>query len=430
MSDLESYLAKLAKAADDLALRQRPSGYSLSLSDSIAHVRDEDWDSVVPPSRILLSRAYLGALERARPPRMSFRYAMMYDGRRPVAVAAYQLLDVALDAFGSRAPTPTPAQPESLRGRLREVRRNVVKSVGDAVGDAFGEAPIQRLLINGSGFSTGEHGLAIAEGIDPAAAIHGLADATYRIRRAEKLHGSIASVLIKDFPASSRAHADELLRFGYHPFEVDPNMAVAIDPAWRTFDDYLGAFSAKYRRKAKDARKKAKKVQTTRLDTAGIVRHAPALHALYLAVHDKAKFRLANPGPDYFPALAESLGDDFVLRVWTLDDAIVGCSAALGRAGELEAHMVGLDYDHNVQHGIYQNALYDFVGDAIARKATRVAMGRTALEIKSSIGAMPSPMTCYMRHANPLGNRLIAPLIAQIEPEEWTPRSPFKDDAL
>lgn len=423
MFDLDGYLQRLARAKDDLALRQRPSRFSFALADSIAHLRAEHWDAVVGPGRVFLARGYLGALERARPPRMSFRYALVYDGARPVAAAAYQLLEIALDAFGSRAEPPPSKAPESLRRTLRELGRNVVKSVGDALGDGAAE----RLLINGNGLSTGEHGFAIAEGVDLGDAIHGLADATYRIRRAEKLRGTIGSVLVKDFPVDRRAHADELLRFGYHAFEVDPNMVVELEPGWRGLDDYLGAFTAKYRRKAKDARKKAKKLQTRRLSTAEIVRDATALHALYLAVHDKAKFRLANPGPDYFPAMAEALGDDFVLRVWCLADRIVGLSAALRGGSDLEAHMVGLDYEHNTTHGIYQNALYDFVADAIACRATRLCMGRTALEIKSSIGAVPRPMTCYMRHANPLGNRLIAPLVAQIVPDEWTPRSPFRD---
>lgn len=422
MSELEDYLARLTRAADDLALRQRPSDCAIALTDSIAHVRDADWDAVVG-ARFFMGRDYLAAIERARPPRMTFRYALCYDGKRPIAAAAYQVMDIALDAFGSRAELP-PAPEESLRDVVRKVRRNVVRTVGDALG----ESGAQRLLINGNGLVSGEHGLAIAEGVDPRRAVHALADATYRIRRAEKLHGSIASVLIKDFFGPSRTWADELSRFGYHPFEVDPNMVVEIDPSWKKFDDYLAAFSAKYRRKAKDARKKAKRLQTRRLGTAEIVRDAATLHELYLAVHEKAKFRLANPGPDYFPTLAEALGDDFVLRVWSLDDALVGCSAALGRGECFEAHMVGLDYDHNIEHGIYQNALYDFVGDAITRGARELSMGRTALEIKSSIGAVARPMTCFMRHANPLGNRIIAPLIAQIEPTEWTPRSPFKDD--
>lgn len=416
MFDLDAYLAKLDRAADDLALRQRPCPYALVLADSIAQLRDADWDAVVG-DRFFMGRDYLSAIERAKPPRMGFRYALCYDGRVPVAAAAYQVLDIALDAFGSRQPIP---KPESLRDALRVVRRKV----GDALGD--GGAP--RLLINGNGLVTGEHGFAIAPGVDPKQAMHGLADATYRIRRAEKLHGSIASVLIKDFAAPSRVASDELLRFGYHAFEVDPNMAVIIEPTWRKFDDYLGAMTAKYRRKVKDARKRAKGLVMRRLDRAAIERDAPQLFALYHEVHDKSHFRLANPGPDYFPALAEALGDDLVVRTWTLDGTTVGCSIAMGRGRRFEAHMVGLDYRVSQEHGVYTSALYDFVADAITRGASELSMGRTALEIKSSIGAVAQPMTCYMRHGNPVGNRLIAPLIAQISPTPWTPRSPFRDE--
>lgn len=423
MFDLDAYVARLRSRADDLALRQRPCGLSIALFDSIAHVRDADWDAVVG-SRFFMGRDYLAAFERARPPRMGFRYAVCYEGRRPVAVASYQILDIALDAFGSRLepPTATP-QPERLSERWRDVRRNVVRSVGDAIG----EGGAQRLLINGNALVTGEHGLAIAADFDPRRAMHAFAEATYRLRRAEKLAGGVASVLVKDFGAGARVHADELLRFGYHAFEVDPNMVVSVDPSWRRFDDYLGVFSAKYRRKAKDAQKKARALRCERLDAAAIERHAARLHALYLAVHHKARLRLANPGPDYFPALAHALGDALVVRGWWLDDALVGCSVALGRGDVLEAHMVGIDYDHNLDHGIYPSTLYGFVDDAIAQRARELSLGRTALEIKSSIGALPRPMTCYLRHANPVGNRLLRPLVAQISPSPWSPRSPFRE---
>lgn len=422
--DLDHYVARWSRAADDLALRQRPSGWSIALFDSIAHVREADWDALVG-ARLFMGRRYLAAIERARPPRMGFRYALCYDGTTPVAAACYQVLELAFDAFGSRVPAPPPAADESLRRRLRAAGRNAWREVSDALG----EGGAQRVLINGNALVSGEHGFAIARGVDPRHAFHGLADATYRLRRAEKLHGGIASVLIKDFGDPSRVHADELQRFGYHPLQVDPNMALAIDPGWRSFDDYLRALSAKYRRKVKDVRKRAAGLRCERLDAAAVARDAAALHRLYLAVHEKSQLRLANPGADYFPELAAALGDDAVVRAWSLDGTTVGCSVALGGHGELEAHMVGLDYDVNVEHGVYQSALYQFVDDAIARGARELSMGRTALEIKSAVGATARPMTCYLRHANPVGNRIMRPLVAQIGPTPWSSHHPFRDDA-
>jgi uncharacterized NAD-dependent epimerase/dehydratase family protein len=106
----------------------------------------------------------------------------------------------------------------------------------------------------------------------------------------------------------------------------------------------------------------------------------------------------------------------------------VGCSIALANGQHFEAHMVGLDYSVSQDLGVYTSALYQFIDDAIVGGASSLSMGRTALEIKSSIGAVAEPMTCYLRHSNPLGNRLIAPLVAQLSPTPWTPRRPFAAD--
>ncbi|HSX59788.1 MAG TPA: hypothetical protein VLF18_06285 [Tahibacter sp.] len=46
-----------------------------------------------------------------------------------------------------------------------------------------------RLLVCGSLVSSGLHGLAFAPGEDPALLWHGVAEALYRIRRADRLHG-------------------------------------------------------------------------------------------------------------------------------------------------------------------------------------------------------------------------------------------------
>ena len=38
-----------------------------------------------------------------------------------------------------------------------------------------------------------------------------------------------------------------LRRFSYRPMATEPNMVLTIDPAWQSYEDYLGALDAKYR---------------------------------------------------------------------------------------------------------------------------------------------------------------------------------------
>jgi hypothetical protein len=234
-------------------------------------------------------------------------------------------------------------------------------------------------------------------------------------------------VLVKDFYPERATAAAELERFGYHRFEVDPNMVLALDPKWRDAAGYLGAMSAKYRRRAKDARKQGRRLVLRGLAAAEVARRRDELYARYLAVHERAFFRIADPGADYVPEVAAALGDDAVVRGVFLDDALVGFSFGIHGGDDYDAHMVGMDYAHNTEHGVYQNLLYDFVDEGIARGRRRVVMGRTALEMKSALGAAARPMACWMRHGNPLGNRLIGPLVARLEPSEWTPRNPWKE---
>jgi hypothetical protein len=70
--------------------------------------------------------------------------------------------------------------------------------------------------------------------------------------------------------------------------------------------------------------------------------------------------------------------------------------------------------------------LYDFVDEAIQAGCTELRLGRTAEEIKSTIGAMPVNMTLYLNHGNILKNALLKPILCQIKPTEYPHRFPFK----
>jgi hypothetical protein len=70
--------------------------------------------------------------------------------------------------------------------------------------------------------------------------------------------------------------------------------------------------------------------------------------------------------------------------------------------------------------------LYDFVELAISKKARELRLGRTAEEIKSSIGAEPINMKLYVKHGNKISNKLLKPIIESIAPGEFELRRPFK----
>jgi hypothetical protein len=59
--------------------------------------------------------------------------------------------------------------------------------------------------------------------------------------------------------------------------------------------------------------------------------------------------------------------------------------------------------------------------------SSKVYMSRTALEIKSSVGAVSEQMFCYIKHTKPFYNSNIHRILDTLVPvEQWVPRSPFK----
>src|SRR5581483_8045486 len=77
-----------------------------------------------------------------------------------------------------------------------------------------------------------------------------IAEALYRVRRAERLEGESEFVMVKDIPAADSNGIEALKRFSYGPIETDPDMVLDIPTSWKTFDDYLASLHSKYRKNA------------------------------------------------------------------------------------------------------------------------------------------------------------------------------------
>ena len=92
-----------------------------------------------------------------------------------------------------------------------------------------------------------------------------------------------------------------------------------------------------------------------------------------------------------------------------------------------DAHFLGYDVKLNSQYQIYFNILLLLVEQAIEMKASHLNLSRTALEIKSSVGAEPLEMNVHFRYHNGLIQKLIPQIMKTYVPEDdWLQRKPFK----
>jgi hypothetical protein len=400
-------LDRMAAARARHRERHRPTGFGLALADSIDYVDPVRWDTLTSGASLFLQRRYLAVLERAGPDNLAARYALIYRGRTPVAAAVFQVVTVAGTRF------------------MKTERAGVRRVLGRALTPAAG-ALRERIVVCGNLLSWGFHAAAFAPGVAPAEVWPGIAEAIYRVRRAERLTGEADFALVKDLGAADMDAAEALRRFSYRPVESDPNMVLELDPAWRSYEDYLASLTGKYRNAARKIGKDLAQAGCTLGPLKEVVAHADRLHALYLGVVDNAAVRPVTLPPTFFPALAEALGEDFRCVAVRRAHDLVGFISVLKDGDTAVAYYIGFDRALGVGNSVYLALLHAVIGEAIALGCRRISFGRTALEPKAGLGARPERTWLWARHRNPVMNVLVRRLLRAVPHGEAPERSPFK----
>ena len=278
-----------------------------------------------------------------------------------------------------------------------------------------------RVLTLGQLYTSGNYASSGFAALTPVGAGHLLSAVAGTLMR---LRGGYRASLIKDLSRANDATSRELARRGYHLLPVEPVMELPLS-GMTGFDDYLGRLSSKYRVRYRRARGKLAGIYRKRLTGAEHPRLVSHLFALYRATSGGADFNLTPLTPQYLRWL---LRVGVVHGYYTPEGELVGFTSAIANGVVYQAHYLGLREVHKLQHHLYHNLLYDLVGDALAGGYRTLDLGRTATEIKSSLGAAAVPYASLLKLRSPLLNRLVPAFTPTVfEAREWTPRNPFRD---
>ena len=197
---------------------------------------------------------------------------------------------------------------------------------------------------------------------------------------------------------------------------------------WQNFDDYLAAMKTKFRVKAKKAIQLSSSIKIENVTLKNIEDQLPKMTALYKKVSSNADFNLGDFNLESYKGFKETLGDKYILKTYWINDKIVGFISGVLNNNSLDAHFVGIDYKLNRQYAIYQRMLYDYVNIGINQGVKTINFGRTASEIKSSVGAKAQDLTMYVRHKKSITNRILKLFLQRVQPTPFKQKSPFKNN--
>lgn len=405
IKSLNKLVNKVRDLRDSHKERHRPTGFGFALADSIDYLDAAHWNTVTASNSLFLSPRYLRVLEQAGPDNLRQRYALIFRGGAPVAAVAAQCVTVSLARVTQK---PRKGKAAAPLEKLQE-----------------------KMLVCGNLLSWGMHGIAFAPNEDNAGLWPAIAEALYRLRRADKLFGDTALVLVKDIPDAHAAGASALSRFSYRQLETEPNMVLDISPEWRTYEDYLASLTSRYRKQAKQVNKDVVaagcQVELLR-GPDDVARHAESLHELYLQTHQNARVRLVTLSPAFLPTLAEQLGEDLRCTIVRRDDQLLGFVTTVRDGETAVGYYIGFDRKANAEFPIYFRLLQAVVDDAIRFGCRNLSLGRTALEPKARLGARPDPFRIWIRHRIPMLNVVVRALLHTISHHDEAPeRNPFKE---
>ena len=366
------------------------------------------WNQFLHFQSVFLSLPYLQALESARNAMVDLRFATFYENDQLIGISAFQITHFQASAIN-----------ETL-GQGSKWIRFLTSALSN-------EQSTQRVLICGNAFATGEHAFQFAPHIKPKAAMDILCVAITKIVDQEKKEGrQIAAMIVKDFYTQSQGLADGLSRCGFRSFNVDHNMIMPILPEWTSFELYLNDLNTKFRTKANAAFQRSSVLDIRAMDKTEIEKFKNDIFKLYFGVHDKADYKLGVLNADSFVNMKSCLDNEAVFNGYFLEGRLVGFSIALFSDQCMDAHLVGMDYEVNKELAIYSRILYDYIALAIQRKVQRIVFGRTAGEIKSTVGALPVDLKCCIKHPGTISNWMVKLLFSYVKPSSFAQRHPYK----
>ncbi|MCW3168558.1 peptidogalycan biosysnthesis protein [Chryseobacterium sp. 09-1422] len=360
-----------------------------------------DWNAVIGQHNIMLSKEYFETLETSSPENMDCFYVGFFSADELIGGALFQYLNF-------------------IEHKTFQ-KDEVFCDVKNFVAKKFSK----NVMILGNNMLTGQNGFYFdASKITIGQVIPLLDEAVQDMQRQE---GKTSLIIYKDYQASFVKYFQGKDHQSFYRFSVQPNMMLRLKENWLTFEDYLNAFSTKYRTRAKTAKKKIVGIEKSEMNLDQIKNHQKEMNLLYQNVAENAPFNTFFLTENHFESMKESLKENFKVFGYYLNAKLIGFYTLILNGKDIDTYFLGYDKGLQKEKQIYLNMLLDMVEFGIDKKFNRIIFGRTALEIKSTIGAQPVEIFGLIKHNNSLINLFMEKIFTSLNPVvEWTQRKPFK----
>lgn len=352
------------------------------------------------------------ALDKSSPRNISSHYLCVFKGELLIGIAVLQRVQMYADDIFRK----------TSNNRLKQIAKQLIAKIVRG-----------NTIVVGNLMHTGQHGVFfLMEEITQDSFLELVYKAIEELRNTIKkeFNKNTRIIVFKDYFDRDPIHKshDFFERKKLYKAQVQPNMLFNIPNNWEAEQDYIIAFKKKYRDRFKRARKKSHVLKLIELDLDTIKMQSNALYSLYENVSNNARVNSFKLSQNHFYTLKEHLKENFKLYGYYLNQELIGFYTLILNEETLETYFLGYKKELQHEYQLYLNMLYNMVSFGIENKFKTIVFARTAMEIKSSIGAKPHKMHIYLKHTNNfLANTILKLIVKHMNPmREWQERHPFK----
>jgi predicted N-acyltransferase len=227
-------------------------------------------------------------------------------------------------------------------------------------------------------------------------------------------------IVFKDFPAIYRDALAELTAADFTRVPSMPMTELVLD--YRDFDHYITTLGASTR---KDLRRKFRRIaEADPIEVEVVTDLTPfvdEVYPFYLQVHERSPMKFERLTKEYLSELGRRMPDRARFFVWRQNGKAIAFSVALVHEGTIYDDYLGLDYGVALDLHLYFHTLRDILSWSLAEGLKRYRSSPLNYQPKLHLGCALYPLDLYVRHPNPVLNKIFRPFLKLLEPTRHDP---------
>jgi len=370
----------------------------IKIYKNISDIGIQEWNQHVA-KRFFLSYNYLHTLELACT-QLEYRYVLCYDKGEFQGLCYFQIIPFSGNNLHQYIP--------SSNRIIKFAFENILSQINT------------ELIVLGNVVFTCENGVLISPNatVEPDKIVY---ESITKVHKTLK-RKAMASMISENINSVSTSI---FCNKKYHEFRVEDRMEIDLSK-FTSFESYQDSIQSKYRVRLNKIYKLNQHVKEIDITQENFNQYRDEIENLFYQVLNHSKFKLTTISVNYFYEFIQHISR-FKIKGYLNGNKLVGFISYFELDSIIEVHYVGLDYQYNHQNKIYNYILYRILESSFDLQAKKICYGRTAQELKSTLGALPYSISSSLKLNNRFLNLLTPFFLNRMIPSEWTPRNPFKN---